>query len=161
MEDNSYLNSALKYGIIGALAFPLIYEGYANIMKSLAVIAAFVICVLAAIRLSKHSAPQAFVGYLGFVLLSCGFGAFAELMLHKHIVAALEKSSEYFYLTIRDTVDFVLYVAACYASGAVIMLMIFAFKAAKKKIHTNGEIAKNVIDNAFGDEVNAFGDDEE
>lgn len=151
-NDQFYIKLSLRYGLLGALAFPFIYESYANIMHSFAIAIALIGCVYAGLRFSRFRLSCALGASAFFVILSGGLGAFFELMMHSHVVSFLEKRSKYFYMSYKDVAVFVAWIFLCYFVMLTVCMIKLGLSAAVKRIKKNSEISGSFIDNAFGDD---------
>lgn len=151
-NEQLYIKQSLRYGLLGALAFPFIYESYANIMHTIAIATALIGCIYVGIRFSRFRLTCALGASAFFVILSGGLGAFFELMIHSHVVSFLEKRSKYFYMTYKNVASFVACLFACYFVMLIVCMAKIGLSAAIKSIKKNSEMSGSFIDNAFGDD---------
>lgn len=152
INNQQSVKRALLYGFIGAAAFVLIYECYANVMQEISIALALAGCVFVAAKLCRYKLSDALTAASIFMIISVGLGVFLEIMLHDSIVSFLEKNSKYFYLGFKEVMYYALKVAACY----IVMFMVIIGKAglmsAISKIKNNSERSATFIENAFSDD---------
>ncbi|MBR6045606.1 MAG: hypothetical protein IKP47_08235 [Ruminococcus sp.] len=142
---------SLIYGLIGAVAAPLIYECYANISKVFALLLLAAFAVISGIKLSSLSPKAAITAGCAQLAYMTGFGLIAYIVIHPAAVNILSKNSKYFYLTLSEQAMFVL-------RAVLIMLLLFAVCAARwgltaaaARIRSNRERVGRYIENAFDD----------
>ena len=152
INNQNSVKKALLYGFICAVAFPLIYECYVNVMRMLAIGFALAGCVYVAIRLSKYELKDALCASAFFSVVSLGLGVFLEIMLHDSVVKYLEEHSKYFYMSLEDVAYFVVKIFLCYATLYAIVLCKFCLVSAVNKIKSNAEQSATFIDKAFDDD---------
>ncbi len=152
IDNQNSVKKALLYGFVGALAFPIVYECYANVMRMLAVGLALAGCVYVAVRLCKYNFKDSLCAAAFFSVISIGLGVFLEIMVHDSVVKYLEENSKYFYMTFKDVVYFAFKIAMCYAVVFIIIISKTILISAIKKIRSNAEQSATFIDTAFDDE---------
>ncbi|MBR1384528.1 MAG: hypothetical protein IJ555_12080 [Ruminococcus sp.] len=143
---------SLIYGMIGAVAAPLIYEIYANISRTFALLLLAAWAVYAGYKLSSLSRTAAMLAASATLAYTAGMGFILFIVIHPVIVKALEKSSKYFYLTLDEQLNFVI----CAFFIMLIMFLVcgavWGVKYAISHIRSNNERAAGYIDNAFDSE---------
>lgn len=142
---------SLIFGAASAVIVPLIFECYANISRTGALMILAAWAVFIGIKLSALSLRSAMLAASAVLAYTLGLGLVAFVMIHPMTVRMLEKNSKYFYLSFRDIVLFLI-------SAALVMLLIYvtcgvimAARYAAARIKSNGERVEAYIDDAFKD----------
>ena len=142
---------SLCFGLIGAVLMPLIYECYANISRGLALFLLAGWTVFVAVKLSALSHKAAMLAGTAKLAYTAGLGLICYIVIHPAIVSALEKSSKYFYLTLKEQLVFVLYALFILLGMFPICFTRWGITYAAKRIRSNNDMIGKYIDSAFSD----------
>ena len=140
---------SLCFGLAGAVLLPLMYESYANISRTMALLILGCWAVFVGVKSSGLAKKAAFLCVSAALAYSIGMGLIFYVIIHNAAVSMLEKSSKYFYLTLQEQLMFWLYAFLLLLVSYVIMLFVWGFKYVIHHIKSNNEKAADYIANAF------------
>lgn len=142
---------SLCFGLAGAVILPLIYEGYANISRTLSLLLLTAWAVFAGFKFSRLSRRAALLGAVADMCYSFGLGLVAYIGIHPLTVSLLEKNSKYFYLDFKDQALFWLFAFLIMLLMFVTMFFIWVICYAIRHIRDNNKRAGEYILNAFSE----------
>lgn len=143
---------SLIFGLIGAVAVPLLYEVYANVSTAVGLVLMCVWVVCAGIKFSGLSFREAFVGITCSISYTGILGFVIYVLIHPAVQNLLMKNSVYFQLTYQQKFRFLLYAAIIHVSMYVLWLVRFGITCAFRKLKSNSDKTGEYIDNAFSDD---------
>ena len=145
---------SLCFGAVGALLVPIVYELYANVARSFALILLAAWAVFVGIKMSSLSKRAAFLALCTDLAYTAGLGLICFIIIHPLAVRMLSGSSRYFYLKFKEQVIFIVY-------ALLMMLLMFAAclarwgaEYARAKIRSNSDKVGEYIESAFSDSDN-------
>lgn len=152
------IKKAMKYslilGLIGAVLLPVLYEIYANISDSFALVLLFAYVLVSAVIFSKLDGKSAFLGITVNIVYSVPLAMVAYVVIHPFTEKLLTKNSVYFQLSLKDQARFFGYAGAFLV---LIYVICFAKKGIAKAFRTfkaNRDKAGAYINDAFSEEDN-------
>lgn len=140
---------SLCFGLAGAVLLPLMYECYANISRTAALIILAAWAVFIGIKYSMLSHRAGMLASSAGLAYTIGMGLIFYIIIHNAAVSLLEKNSKYFYLSVKEQLMWWLYAVLILLSAYVVMLFVWGVQYAAKRIKTNNERAADYIANAF------------
>ena len=152
MDDiKKAMKLSLIFGAVSAVLVPLMFECYANISRSGALMILAAWAAFVGIKLSGLKLRSAMLAASAVLAYTLGLGIVVFVVVHPAAVRMLEKNSKYFYLSLRDVVIFLISAALVMLLVYVICGVIMAARYAASRIKSNGERVKSYIDDAFKD----------
>lgn len=142
---------SLIFGICGSAVIPVIYEIYANISKDLALLFFAAYMLTAGVKFSSLPAKEAMLGITCTVAYSAVLSVPMYLVIHPRVKALLEKRSKYFQLAFGEQLSFIIRILLIFLLMYLVWIARAGLKKAFEKFRSNGEKAKDYIDNAFDD----------
>lgn len=142
---------SLCFGMAGAVIAPLIYECYANVSRTLALFLLAGWAVFVGVKLSSLSHKAALLSGTAVLAYTTGMGLICYIIIHPMIVKSLEKSSKYFYLTLKEQSVFVIYALLIMLLMFVVCFARWEISYAAERIRSNSKKVGEYIDNAFSD----------
>ena len=143
------MKNSIILGLIGSALVPLLYEAYANIGKTFAVVLLLAWVVFCFVRFARFPAKEALLSVTCLIAYTGILGIVMYCIIHPAVQAYLEKNSKYYYLTFKEEMWF-------FASAIGAMLMLYVLLAVRLmvqrsilKFRENSERAGRYIDNAF------------
>ncbi len=150
---------SLLFGLGGAVLLPLLYECYANIARTGALVLIAAWAVFIGIKLSRLDKKAAVLAATTTLFYTAGLGLMFYILVHPYIVKFLEKNSKYFYLKLEEQAAFVLYAFLLMLLMYGVCFAVWGVKGAARKIKNNNELAASYIENAFDGEEAAAKDE--
>ena len=143
------MKNSIVLGFAGSIIIPALYEVYANIGKTFAVVMLFVWAVVCFIRLMRFPAKEALLAITCVLIYTTALGIVMYCIIHPAVQSFLEKNSKYYYLTLKEEMLFF-----GFAIGVMALLyLMFAgkvfFMKCVDKFRENSDKAGQYIDNAF------------
>ena len=149
MELKEPMKYSIILGLAGSVLIPLFYEAYANISKVFALILLGIWVLVCAVRFLRFPIKEGLLGNTCMVVYTAGIGIVMYLVIHPAAESFLTDKSRYYYLTIKEDVDFLKTTAEFFALGYILFFIKFIFIKALPKLRENSEKAGEYIDNAF------------
>lgn len=143
---------SLIFGLCGSVVLPLLYECYANISRTGALVLIAAWAVFVGAKLSPLSIKAALLAASACLAYTAGLGFMVFILLHPPLVKWLEKNSKYFYLTLEEQGAFIGYAFALMLLSFVTVLAVWGVRSAVHRIRNNNAIAASYIENAFDSE---------
>ena len=149
------LQKSMKYsmifGIVGAVLMPVVYELYANVSQTFALLLWTSGTVYCGIKFSSHSFKDAFLGITCTMAYSGVLGSICYMIIHPKIKDFLMRRSVYFQLGLKEQAMFFMWIFLIMLLMYVIWAVRFAIVKTASRLKTNSEKAGEYIDNAFSD----------
>ena len=143
------MKTSIILGLIGSALIPALYEVYANIGKTFAVVLLFVWAVVCFVKLMRFPAKEAMLAITCVIIYTTALGIVMYCVIHPATQSFLEKNSKYYYLTLKEEM---LFFGFAIGVMALLYLMfagkVFLIKCAEK-FRENSAKAGEYIDNAF------------
>ena len=143
------MKNSIILGLIGSALIPLLYEAYANIGKTFAVVVLFGWAVFCFVKLCRFPAKEAMLAITCLIAYTGILGIVMYCIIHPAVQSFLEKNSKYYYLPFKEEMWF-------FGLALGIMLMLYVLLAVKlmvqrsiAKFRENSEKAGQYIDSAF------------
>ncbi|MBR1764204.1 MAG: hypothetical protein IJ746_02310 [Ruminococcus sp.] len=143
---------SLTYGLWGAVVLPLLYECYANISRTGALVLIAAWAVFVGAKLSPLDIKAALLAAAAGLAYTAGLGFIVFVLIHPPLVRWLEKNSKYFYLTLQEQGAFIGYAFALMLLSFVTVLGVWGVRSAIRRIKNNNAMAASYIENAFDSE---------
>ena len=150
-EMRKSMKYSIIYGIVGAVLLPVIYELYANVSSTFAIILWTAGVIFAGIKFSAQGFKEAFLGITCTIAYSGILGSICYMIIHPKIKDLLTRRSVYFQLDLKEQAYFFLWIFLILLVMYVIWLVRFAFRKTVEKIKSNSDKAGEYIDNAFSE----------
>lgn len=143
------MKNSIILGLIGSALIPLLYEAYANIGKTFAVVVLFGWAVFCFVKLCRFPAKEAMLAITCLIAYTGILGIVMYCIIHPAVQSFLENKSKYYYLTLKEEMYFF-----GFAIGVMFSLyLLFAGKAlimkSIERFKENSDRAGQYIDNAF------------
>lgn len=143
---------SLAFGLCGAVLLPLLYECYANISRTAALVLIGAWALFTGLKLSALDIKAALLASAAELIYTAGLGFVVFVLIHPAVVRSLEKNSKYFFLTLKEQGVFVVYAFALMLLVFVACIAVWGIKGAVRRIRDNNELAASYIENAFDSE---------
>ncbi|MBO6140634.1 MAG: hypothetical protein J6O40_02475 [Ruminococcus sp.] len=152
MELKKPMKYSIILGLIGSALIPVLYEVYANIGKTFAIILLFVWTGVCIYKLMRFPTKEAMLAITCLIAYTGIFGIVMYVIIHPAVQSFLEKSSKYYYLTLKEEMYFF-----GFAIGVMLLLyLMFFFRlfmikgiARLKEIsEKSGEYIENAFDSS-------------
>lgn len=143
---------SIIFGLLGAVALPFVYEIYANVAQTAALVLIACYAVVAGIVFSSLSMRSALLGITVTLAYNSILGMIGYVIIHPLMEKFLEDHSVYFQLSLQQQAKFLLYTAlllicmypACLAKKGILR--------AAKQFRINSDKAGAYIEDAFLDD---------
>lgn len=149
---NRSVRLALIFGFVGAVGIPLAYECYANVSRFIALVLLAMAAVYVGVKLSAFSFKDAFVAFVFMFVLMSGFTIVGFMIIHPAVEKALRESSEYYALSIAESVKFFVKTAGIQFLAVGVCVLKSCGKYMVVKFIENSEATGKYIENAFDEE---------
>lgn len=143
---------SLIYGLIGAALIPFLYEFYANISRTGALVLVGIWAIGVGLKFSSLAFKEATVGITACLAYTGILGLICYVIIHPAIVSFLEKNSAYFLLSLKEQSLYVLYVAIILACMYIVCYAKYGIVKAISQLKGNSEKTGQYINDAFNDE---------
>ena len=142
---------SLIFGLLGAVGIPIIYEIYANISIAAGLFLAVCYTLAAGVIFSGLAMKSALLGITVCLAYNGILGMIAYVVIHPAMVGFLNSHSEYFQLSLKEQLMFLIYVAVILLCMYLVCFVRKGFGRAYNLFKSNREKTGAYIEDAFSD----------
>lgn len=143
------MKNSIILGLVGSALIPLLYEVYANVGKTFAVVLLFVWVVFCFVKLMRFPAKEAMLSITCLIAYTGILGIVMYCIIHPAVQSFLEKNSKYYYLSLKEEMLFFGFAIGIMA----VLYLLFAGKVfvcrCIERFKDNSIKTGQYIDNAF------------
>lgn len=143
---------SIIFGLLGAVALPFLYEIYANVAQTAALVLAAVYAVVAGFVFSSLSIRSALLGITVTLAYNSILGIVGYVLIHPLMEDFLESHSVYFQLSLQQQAKFLIYTALILICMYPVCLAKKGILRAVKQFRSNSDKTGAYIDDAFSDD---------